>query len=230
MLGGLARFPGMRLRTVIVVLAVAAVSCTSASPDLPPEPARNAEEAVTRWLAGVDRVDVDELRVVVERRGLAVLIGVENQLTPAEIVSYITAGIPEPTLQTYWSSFRADFEAFTLEGIDDIETGSAFPFTVRDRLFAAIPATVPGGGTTEIITVETNGVWRVDFLATFGPGFVRGFASLFEDDDADIRQLAEVVNTPLRAGMSREPGDEISDELSAEIDALLLRIEEIVSS
>ncbi|MBT8211701.1 MAG: hypothetical protein KJN71_01015 [Acidimicrobiia bacterium] len=220
----------MRAVAAILLGVVLLGACSDGTPEVTlPPPAEGAEEAVTRWLDAVGRVDLDELRVVVEPRGVAILLGLENRLDGSEMLALIDQGVPEETLQSYWSSFRADFEAFALDGIATIDLGTAFPFTVRDQLFAAVPATGAEGGTTEIIAAEVNGYWRVDFMATFGPGFVRALGSFFADDTAVVRSIAAMVNVPLRAGMSREPGDEITDELAAEIDVLLVRLDDLVN-
>ncbi|MBT8198237.1 MAG: hypothetical protein KJP12_04515 [Acidimicrobiia bacterium] len=220
----------MRFGVLVLACVGLVTACGGGTTDpTAPAPASAPEEAITRWLDAVGRVDTAELRVMVEPRGLAVLLGLENRLSAGEILALIDEGVPEATLESYWSSFRADFEAFTLDGVATIELGAAFPFTVRDQLYAAVPATGPGGGTTEIIAAETNGFWRVDFMATFGPGFVRAFDRFFAAETEEVRSIAEMVDVPLRAGMSREPGTEISDELSAEIDVLLERLEVLIS-
>ncbi len=195
----------MLLLTTAVLVFVAA--CSSSEPtatghDTP-------ERAVVAWFEAIDAGDAATASESILPDSLALILGIENSLTPETTALYLTEGVPFELQDGYWRSFAEGFSDFAARPISTLTVGQATPFTSEGVEFASVP--ISSGPTTESVVIarmRDDGSWVVDMVASLGDGFanllLRTYENLPEGEAADVVRAAyaETVVPSLWAAMA----------------------------
>ena len=140
-----------------------------------PDPA----EVVEQWLQAIDEVDVAALETLVEPVGLAVVAGVENQVRSDEMAGLIETGVTGGLARGYWQSFRDSFEAFRNIDIGSIVVGDERPVASNPD-HVAVTISTPEQGSLVVLRTNYPAGWRVDMVATIGPGLASQLRTYLE--------------------------------------------------
>ena len=159
---------------------------------------------------------------------LALMVSLEGfELT--ETVSMLRDGLPDEVRDNFWKSFSAGFPAFVEEELTGVIIGGGQEFSVEGAGFATVGVALrqSAGSADWIARRDTQGRWRLDLFATFGPSFASPFrdwlAALDDGPDGDVARSALAdQRASLLAALQRQPFGPIGPETMAEVDALLL--------
>ncbi len=210
-----------------LLLLVAFLLSTAACSDGEPEPVvelGTPNGQVADWLAALDALDLGGLADTTDPLRVALIAGAENELSNEQLYAVIDSGLPGPTAQSYWASFRSSFETFLGTDIGSIEVGEVNRFSIEDSDFAAVTIT-QNGAAAQILTVRGEQGWKVDLVATAGTALASQLTELVtrlvdvgEGDAADaaLRYRTAAIRS-LRAALQLQPDDR---SLQLEIDAL----------
>lgn len=160
------------VRTLTLAILIVLVAACSGDADDPASPLSSVTptEVTSQWLEAVADGSSEALASLVEPVGLAVLAGVENSVSSAELAGLLEGGFDGELAAGYWSTFRGDFSA--------IRGGSLQSLTVGEE------STIPGidGYTTvavsfedaigQVVLRQTDSSWQVDMVATVGPALI----------------------------------------------------------
>lgn len=221
--------PGMRRVLSLFIVAVVAgcstapevVTTTTTAPDTSPD------QVVADWIGAVAAGDYAATEPLVDEVSLALMIGAENPMEVADLADMVVDGVGPTARATYWETFRSDFAVFAGVSFDRLRVAAAEALTVDGTEFAAVEVTA-GDLTSEILCRRgSDGAWRVDMVATFGPQLVRALRTLVVtlppgDDGEAVRAafLGQVAGS-LRAGLERAPGGDLPDAFRIELEALV---------
>lgn len=157
---------------VLIVIALIATSCSGGTE----EPVAISEDiaaslVVTQWLEAVVAGDIEALAGLVEPVGLAVLAGVENNVSSNELVGLLNGGFEGDLAAGYWATFRDDFAAIRGGPLDGLTVGEETPIAeTPDYLSVAVAMDDTTG---HVIVRRSETGWKVDLVATAGPALVR---------------------------------------------------------
>lgn len=185
----------------------------------------SAEEAVEEWLDALIAADPEATTALVEKPGLLLALSAENGLSVSEVAE-LQAGIPNSVLDSYWSSFAESLDVFADGGLD-ILTARRDDSIDGYPGFAAVAVAEPTAVRSTVIVAHRgdDGAWRVDLLATVGPGLVRPLADLHDaavssDLGASILPLLKAAQPSLEAGLEAQ-GDDLPAEFRTETLSLI---------
>ena len=155
----------------LIVVALLAAACSGETE----EPVVTATAApgavVAQWLDAVVAGDTDALATLVEPDGLAVLAGVENNVSSDELVALLNGGFEGDLAAGYWTAFRDDFAAIRGGSLESLTVGDESPIEgISNYLAVAIAMDETVG---RVIVRRSDTGWRVDLVATVGPALVR---------------------------------------------------------
>ena len=208
---------------VVAGFLLVAVACGGAEPAPEIDPG-TPEQSVVDWLGALDALDLGGLARSTDATRLALMAGAENELTNAQLYAVIDAGLPGPTAQSYWSSFRSSFMTFLGSAIAEIEVGTVERFDIGEVAYAVVTI-VQGEARAAVITVLTDEGWRVDLVGTSGVALASQLTELVtrlvetaSGDDAEpaARYRSAAIGS-LRAALELRQGDRA---LQLEIDAI----------
>jgi len=210
----------------LLVLAVVAAACSSASPEPPGH--ENPEAAVVAWFKAVDGGDAVTASSAIHAESLALILGIENDLETDVVAEYLDTGVPLQVQASYWSSFSSGFTEFSSRPISTLTVGESKRFAAEGVEFASVPV---GGGASERTVVITRmtpeGTWQVDLVASLGDGFTQLLASEYdslpsnESGDRVRLSYATVVVPSLWAAMTDGSfGDDFSRSALALIESV----------
>ncbi len=211
-------------RTFVVVLAFFLLTA-ACSNDAVEEPSVNSspEAAVAAWLRAVGALDLEGIDAVTDPENVALMAGAENGFTPSQLAAVTGTGLPGPSAESYWSTFREGLVTFLGAAPDTLVIGEVETFVYDDTEFAVV-AVGTGESTTGIITQNTDDGWVVDMVATTGPALavqVRRLLAAFEDDDeeqqTDASVFASIAVASLGAALDR---DDTNRALDLEVEAI----------
>lgn len=172
-------------RIVLLLSAITLVGSACGSGE--PEPAAPTvpSQAVVRWFSAVEDGDAAAAGAVVVDGSLALVLALENKLTPAQTAEMISSGVPANVATDYWHSFSEGFSDFAGRPIGTLTVGDYREFESEGRRFAAV--TVRGSADTSSVVFarQEDDVWAVDLVATLGPGFVGPMQRDLENLPAD---------------------------------------------
>lgn len=208
--------------TPIAVVLLGVVACSSPSTDV----IQPAEIVVEEWLASIDGSDFTAATDHTFEPSMALVIAIENRLTAEDTAALLDDGIPASVSASYWSSFRAGFDAFAGFGLTDLGVGSSEPIFSEGVQFAAVTVDDQASGTGLIFTRDAADR-QVDLVATLAPGFVDPMLAAYQElpagEDADaVRNAYEetVVPAMWAAISSGRHGDDFNRRALSLIDAI----------
>jgi hypothetical protein len=218
---------------VIMLMVVTTTACTTSPP--PPEStttttlggAGSPVEALTELFAAIENEDYQSTALLTFDDQLALLVSLEG-FGVAETSSMLTDGLPPVVRENFWKSFSAGFPVFAEEQLAGVLVGSGEEFSVEGRAFATVAVALrqSQGSGDWIARRDTQGRWRLDLFATFGPSFATPLrtwlADLGSDAEADaVRAALAEQRSSLLAALQREPFGPIGPETMTEVDNLL---------
>lgn len=218
--------------TVILLMVVTATACTTAPP---PEStttttlggAASPVEALTDLFTAIENEDYQSTALLTFDDQLALLVSLEG-FQVAETNSMLVDGLPPVVRENFWKSFSAGFPVFAEEQLAGVLVGSGEEFSVEGRAFATVAVALrqSQGSGDWIARRDTQGRWRLDLFATFGPSFATPLrtwlAGLGSDTEADsVRAALADQRSSLLAALQREPFGPIGPETMTEVDNLL---------
>jgi hypothetical protein len=137
-------------------------------------------------------------------------------------------GLPEQVRSNFWKSFSAGFPAFADEELSGVLIGGGEVFSVEGKGFATVSVALrrSEGSGDWIARRDSQGRWRLDMFATFGPSFATPFrewlAALESNPEAGVvRAALAEQRASLLAALQRQPFGPIGPETMAEVDSLL---------
>jgi len=199
----------MPSRIIIGVGAFALMlAACSSSPAALPEHA-TPEGAVVSWFDAVDSGDVETASATIQPESLALIMGIENDISTAELSEYLSRGVPLDLQKSYWKSFSEGFTEFADKTLSSLTVGQADEFVSEGETFASVPVTGgPASGSVIIVRQRLDGSWEVDMVASLGDGFSKLLLDRYErlgagEDESRIRlAYLEVVEPSLWAAMA----------------------------
>ena len=218
---------------VLALLVVAVAACTTASE---PEStttttlggAATPEEALTGLFEAIERGDYEGTAMVTFDDQLALMVSLEG-FDVADTVSMLSDGLPDQVRTNFWRSFSTGFPSFAEEELTGVLIGGGEEFSVEGKNFATVTVALrqSEGSGDWIARRDTQGRWRLDLFATFGPSFATPFrewlSGLDSSPAADVARAALAdQRASLLAALQRQPFGPIGPETMAEVDALLL--------
>jgi len=150
----------------LLILVAGAVACSDVEP-APSVDLGTPEQRVAEWLTALDALDLGGLGSATDPARVALMAGAENDFTKGQMFAVIDDGLPGPTAQSYWSSFRSSFETFLGTDISEVTVGEVERYRIDDNEFAAVTVS-QADASAEVITVLTDAGWRVDLVGTAG--------------------------------------------------------------
>jgi hypothetical protein len=214
----------MRWISVVLAASVAfgGAACSSPSDDV----IQPAEVVVEEWLASIDGSDFTTATDYTFEPSMALVIAIENHLTPEDTAALLGDGIPASVSASYWSTFRAGFDAFAGFGLTELGVESAEPIFSEGVQFAAVTVDDQASGTGLIFTRDAADR-QVDLVATLAPGFVDPMLAAYRElpagADADAVRTAyeeTVVPAMWAAISSGRHGDDFNRRALSLIDAV----------
>lgn len=158
---------------------------------------------------------------------LALMVSLEG-FDVADTAAMLSDGLPDQVRENFWQSFAAGFPAFAEEDLAEVLIGTGEDFSVEGKRFATVPVALrqSEGSGDWIARKDSQGRWRLDLFATFGPSFATPFrgwlAGLTPGSDADlVRGAFAEQRASLLAALQRQPFGPIDPETMAEVDQLL---------
>lgn len=207
---------------LIGVFVVLTASCggagTVTTATQPPTPATSAPggeatpaDAVARWVDALAVGSYQDAGMVVDEAQIVLLIAVESY-SPEVYDQLASDGVDATMSHSFWASFVDGFEGFTGAAITDVVVGEERRFEAGGRDYAEVELLSPRGEAM-VVTVEDEGRWYVDVLATFAPSFSSLFNLWME------RLPAEAVAPREALGRQRSSLSVAKDRLNPELDA-----------
>jgi hypothetical protein len=172
-----------RIVLLLTAITLAGSACGSGEPE--PAAPTVPSQAVVRWFSAVEDGDAAAAGAVVVDGSLALVLALENKLTPPQTAEMISSGVPANVATDYWHSFSEGFSDFAGRPIGTLTVGDYREFESEGRRFAAV--TVRGSADTSgvVFARQEDDVWAVDLVATLGPGFVGPMQRDLENLPAD---------------------------------------------
>jgi hypothetical protein len=208
-----------------LVVITACSSSSDTDTTVAPGPA-SAEEAVEQWLDALAAGDPGATSSLVEEPGLVLALAAENRLSVPEVAALQESGIPDAALDPYWSSFADSLDVFADGGVDSLTARSDDPIDGHPG-FAAVAVAEPTAVRSTVIVAHRgeDGAWRVDLLATVGPGLVQPLTDLHDaavssDAEVSILPLLKAAQPSLEAGLEAQ-GDDFPAEFRTETLSLI---------
>jgi hypothetical protein len=194
----------------------------------------SAEEAVEEWLDTLAASDPEATTSLAEAPGLLLALAAENGLSVSEVAALEESGIPDTVLESYWLSFADSLDVFADGGVDSLKARSDDPIGGSPG-FVAVAVAEPTAVRSTVIVAHhgDDGAWRVDLLATVGPGLVRPLTDLHDaavstDPEASILPLLRAALPSLEAGLEAQ-GDDFPAEFRTETLSLIADLAAIPS-
>jgi hypothetical protein len=215
-----------------VLLALLAAACTSEPPAESTTTttlggAPSAEEALRDLFAAIDRQDYAATATLTFDDQLALLVSLEG-FEIGETNSMLVDGLPPSVRENFWKSFSAGFPVFAEEELGGVLIGPGDAFSVEGRAFSTVAVALrqSEGSGDWIARRDSQGRWRLDLFATFGPSFATPFrlwlSTLGTDPESTTARQALADQRPsLLAALQRQPFGPIGPETMAEVDSLL---------
>lgn len=197
---------------LLAVIALVGAACGSDASE--PEAPRVPSEAVARWFSAVEDGDAAAAGAVVVDGSLALVLALENKLTPAQTAELIASGVPAGVATDYWHSFSEGFSDFAGRPIGTLTVGDYREFESEGQMFAAVTVRGSGDATSVVFARQESETWAVDLVATLGPGFVgpmqRDLEMLPADEDGERIRVAyrDVVAPSLWAALAASEFDD----------------------
>ena len=197
---------------LLAVIALVGAACGSDASE--PEAPRVPSEAVARWFSAVEDGDAAAAGAVVVDGSLALVLALENKLTPAQTAELIASGVPASVATDYWHSFSEGFSDFAGRPIGTLTVGDYREFESEGQMFAAVTVRGSGDATSVVFARQESETWAVDLVATLGPGFVgpmqRDLEMLPADEDGERIRVAyrDVVAPSLWAALAASEFDD----------------------
>lgn len=185
------------------------------------------EAAISQLFAALGDGDWEATAPLVFDDQLALLASIEG-ITPPETAAMLREGVPDPVRANFWEGFVEGFPLFAREEVAELLIGEVERRTVDGVQFGAVLTNFRyGGGEAVLVTRETNGRWRLDLMATFGPAFANPLRewleSLEADDHADtIRAAMAEQEASFNSALEYEPLGDVSTVLKFEIRLLMV--------
>jgi hypothetical protein len=132
------------------------------------------------WLEAVAQADLAEIDRVVERRGEAVVVALENGFDADQLAAAATGGLPDDLADQYWRSFREAFDEFDAGSLAAVEVGEFEEITADGRSFAFVDVTGTQGAARIVTRLASNGQWQVDLVGTLASALSTQFGTLPE--------------------------------------------------
>jgi hypothetical protein len=223
--------PAVR-KVVFVLILMLVAGCTT-----PPPPettttttlggAGSPEEALTGLFDAVMGGNYQATATLTFDDQMALLVSLEG-FEMAETASMLSGGLPLLVRENFWEAFSAGFPAFAEEDLASVLIGGGELFSVEGKGFATVAVALrqSEGSGDWIARRDTQGRWRLDLFATFGPSFatpLRDWLAGFDTSpEADMARAALAdQRASLLAALQRQPFGPIGPETMAEVDSLL---------
>ena len=217
---------------VLGMMLVAVAACTT-----PPPPestttttlggAASPEESLTDLFEAIVAGNYEDTALVTFEDQLVLLVSLEG-FEIAETAGMLSGGLPPQVRDNFWESFASSFPAFAEEDLASVLIGGGEEFSVEGKGFATVAVALrqSEGSGDWIARRDTQGRWRLDLFATFGPSFATPFrdwlAEIGSGPDADAAKEALAnQRASLLAALQRQPFGPIGPETMAEVDSLL---------
>ncbi len=190
--------------------------------------ASSPEDALTALFDAVGRGEYQDTAVLTFDDQLALLVSLEGY-DSADTASMLTDGLPDSVRDSFWESFAAGFLTFSEEDLSGVLIGESEEFSVEGKGFATVAVALRESGSSGnwIARRDSQGRWRLDLFATFGPSFASPLrewvAELGSDPDSEMARgaLAD-QRASLLAALQAQPFGPIGSETMAEVDRLLV--------
>lgn len=221
-LGSLPRM--RRIGSLLVGLVLVVAACGDGAEDTIAVPS----EVVAEWFEAVESGDAEKSADLVVDDSLALVLGVENQLSSEELATIVSDGVPPSVSSAYWNSFRDGFSSFAGRPLSTLAVGDYNEFEAEGAKYAAVAVTGTSGASTVVFTrFVDDGTWEVDLVATLGSGFVghlrEAHATIPTGDEGSAVRGAyrEVVGPAMWAAMTAgEFGDDFARQALALVEAI----------
>lgn len=204
----------MKLLTAAAVLLLVVGCSTEEQPQATPQ------EVVAGWLDALASGEGAADYVVPGQ--VDVLAAVERR---AEAGGILVEGLTSQAEADYWAAFAASTESFLGIAFDDLEVGPVATPEAEGSDYAYVEVLGPEGEAIAVV-LQGGGPWRIDIVATVGPGLVRPLRSMIETVGMDAPGVAgrrSGLAASLRAGLEDPAGSlppEFRDDVTELIDAL----------
>jgi hypothetical protein len=197
-----------RLLVGFVAIALAVTACGTG--DTEDETLHSTPEgAVVSWFDAVDAGDVQTASKAIHPESLALILGIENDLSHEELADYLSHGVPLDMQTSYWTSFSQGFTDFANKPLSTLSIGEAEVFDSDGEEFASVPISGgPGADSVVIVRKRADATWEVDMVASLGDGFSKLLLDLYDELDASEASVrirlayAEVVAPSMLAAMT----------------------------
>lgn len=217
---------------VLAVLLVVVAACAT-----PPEPASTTtttlggaaspEEALTDLFRALVGGQYQDTATLIFDDQLALMVSLEGY-DVTDTAAMLSNGLPALVRDNFWESFATGFPAFAEEDLAGVLIGGGEEFSVEGKGFATVAVSLrqSEGSGDWIARKDSQGRWRLDLFATFGPSFATPFrgwlAGLGSGPEAEVARgaLAD-QRASLLAALQRQPFGPIGPETMAEVDSLL---------
>lgn len=175
----------MRSPTLIGFVAITLIVAACGSTSQDETPPSTPEGAVVTWFEAVDAGDVAAATESIHPESLALILGIENGLSHAQLAEYLSHGVPTAMQETYWASFSEGFTEFADKPLSTLRVGEAETFVSEGEEFASVPISGgDGADSVVIVRMRPDGTWEVDMVASLGDGFSTLLLDLYDELDA----------------------------------------------
>ena len=219
-----------------ILLVVALLGCapsvpvTTTTTTKPAVGADTPDGALRTLLSAVGEDDLVGVATVTDDAQVALLIALDGAEL-SEVASMLRDGVPESSLTAFWASFQNTYARSLGEDVEGMLIGEGEHATVDGVEFAIVKSALrkSSGATEWIARRESDGSWRVDLFATFGPIFAQPMrlwlTTLPDDLETGVVRKALAAQRPsLLAAIQRHPLGPISPGVAEQMRGLLVDV------
>ncbi len=200
---------------VVVLLAV--VGCSTDE-----QPQATPQEVVTGWLDALATGEGAADYVVPGQ--VDVMAAIERRSEAAGILSQ---GLNAQAEADYWGAFADSTESFLGASVNGLEVGPVATAEIEGSDYAYVEVLGPESAAIAIV-LEGGGPWRIDMVATVGPGLVRPLRSMIEEvgiDAPGVVARRSGLAASLRAGLE-DPTGSLPPEFRGDVAELIALLED----
>jgi hypothetical protein len=222
----------VRILVMSLILSVVVTGCASGS--VPTSTTQHVQlgaetpsDALRTLLDAVEEGDVATAATVTIGEQVALLVALDDG-TASEAASYLADGIPEESLEMFWSGFKEAYVASFGEDVSDMLIADGNRVTIDLVRFALVDVALrkTSGRTKWIARMNDDGRWVVDLFATFSSTFAQPLrlwlTTMPDSDDAvAVRKAIAAQRPSLLAALQQQPLGTMTAGTAEQIRALM---------